>query len=120
MKLKIEIEKELTQEFLADIINTAVEGGIDYWIGSIDWNRDEKGNYLEVTVVPEDEEEEKTVKIEQLPEVLKKIIEGTFACRKDIRDSITSAVLEVDAGDIDADCADVIFQFACFGELVYG
>lgn len=39
---------------------------------------------------------------------------------KAVSDGIDDGKGDIDAGHMDADAADVLMQFACFGELVYG
>ena len=48
------------------------------------------------------------------------IYTGKIAVGKGILDSITSAIMEEEYGEVDGDAADVIIQVAAFGEIIYG
>lgn len=120
MKLKVEIERELSQEFISDIICTAFEGGINYWCNTADPTVVDKQYVSAVLYDAEDENKAHTLTSEAMVEAIKGIMEGTYQCRSDIREAITKGIIDLDGGYIDADGADVIVQFAVFKELVYG
>ena len=116
MKLKIEMEVTLTQDDIDCIVAMAFDGGIGYWC----WKATVVGEYLgeyasdqisrggKVMLLDDDGEHE--LNPENFAEAMKRVIaEG----RLTIEDG------EIDAGEVDADIADLIVQYAIFGELVY-
>ncbi len=119
-KLVVSIQRDLSAQFISDIFDTAFEGGINYWCSKADTTYE--GEVIASAILTDAEDEE--VKIPTLTQALAveaigKIIDGSYACRSDIRESILNAVLEYDGGYIDSEGADCIVQFAVFKELVY-
>jgi hypothetical protein len=111
------------EQFLADIIVGAVEGGTGYWaqVSGYHWSDDEPA---ETRATLHDMEDSATfaLTIEDIARGLAMIVDerGEFRLNDQLRSSIVLADRENDGGYIDADCADVIAQAACFGEVVYG
>lgn len=116
MKLKVELEVELTQEDIDDIVGTAFDGGIGYWC----WKATVVGEYLGEyasdqisrggSVLLKDDDGDHELNPENFAAAMKRVIaEG----RLTIEDG------HIDAGEVDADLADLIVQYAVFGELVY-
>jgi hypothetical protein len=124
MQLKASITRELSVDFIDGIFVTAFEGGINYWCDHA--VSQYEGEHVVSTKLhyKEDEDEPKTTEVSvdtaAVVDALTKIIEGIYQCRVDLREAITRAVFDLDAGNIDADCADVVVQYAAFKELVYG
>lgn len=115
---------EVSKEFLNDVMTTALEGGINYWASITETKTENvEGDtvYLSATVVDAEDEdaEEHTVTLEKLVEAIQKIVQPEFDLRQDIKKSIISGVLKQDAGYIDAEGADVIFQVAAMGSIVF-
>jgi hypothetical protein len=128
------------QEFLADVITTAVEGGINYWstVSGYKWffpdldggsaEHEEGMANAYVTVHPEDEDVSFYIDTEKIEEAINRILDaGPVGPNKSGGlltrygwSQVCLASKESDAGEIDADIADCIVQVACFGELVYG
>lgn len=123
------------EQFLSDIISTAIEGGIGYWSTTLayQWTDDDgqpqlcvgerlarpTGTYAAIT--PVDSEVIYGIDTNIIAKGIDVMRESpNFNGSHVLRDSILAASRENDAGDIDADCADVIVQAALFGELVYG
>lgn len=119
---KIKTDRE---EFLDDIIITAIEGGIGYWsvCHSYKWE-----NQPEVTAVIQEFDEwdnepigdKITVNRDLIRKGLKEIIAGESNCHPNGVKVIAGATATNDGGEIDADLADVIVQVGCFGNIVYG
>jgi hypothetical protein len=124
MELNINIKVTLSDSDIADILVTAFEGGINYWCGKVKmlktsvpdevWEANEKiiasdfiglGGTLKLFDA-EDEDETWELNAEKL----KAGIEMYFS----------ENGVDTDMGDIDAEAADSIIQYALFGELVYG
>jgi hypothetical protein len=115
------------KQFLNDVITTAVEGGIGYWSQVSDYHW---GDEIETTVRVHELDDDGTpdaigvpitpAKIEDaIKLILTKDSHGDYIHSR-IRSNIFEASAENDAGDIDADLADIIVQIAMFGKLVYG
>lgn len=116
------------KEFLSDILITATEGGINYWsqLLSRKWEQPDRNILLAVRVQPIDDDwqpEGEAVLVDQakLEGALALILDTRreFSVRGDIYQAIALGNRNNDAGEIDAEAADVIVQAACFGEIVY-
>jgi hypothetical protein len=124
-------------EFLGDIISAALEGGIGYWSQCSQYQYELNGE-IKVAVgkrqgdepratVHELNDDESGYKDEGLEITLEAVEKGLdmilgelVAVAEYHRESISRASDRNDAGDIDADDADVIVQVALFGAIVYG
>lgn len=129
----IGVKVDLTPEFLSDVLIIAFDaphGGCWYWAepsinaDTEQWayiSPDDK-TWTKVTVVETEPSDGKSPIVYTVNHpaiqrgcelLLKKVIEGA--------DFPTTAVaiLQQDAGMIDADAADVIVQYAIFGEVIY-
>lgn len=118
------------ETFLADIITTAVEGGINYWAevtgyqwgtefgpGKLDGNR----KFAKATVRDaEADDAAKELTTDKIATAVGKVCRGEVKLRGDIVAAIAQGNAENDAGYIDADAADCLVQIALLGELVYG
>ena len=116
------------EQFLDDIITTALEGGIGYWsvAESYVW-----GDDIPTAAVISDAESDDPG-FENLV-VDRALVEKSLALMaagsvKHLDDSMRARIVSIaaehpknlDAGDIDADDADVIVQVGLFGEVTYG
>lgn len=120
MEINIAIKRELDREFIGDIFTTAFYGGITYWCEKADNTYDSGHVVSAVLHIAEEDDETVTVTTEGIIEAISKIMDGTYPVRLDIREAINKAIIDNDCGNIDADGADVIVQYAGFKELVYG
>lgn len=112
----------LTSENTDDIVCTALEGGINYWcfrcevIGEYlgEWAHEQiaRGGALRLY----DSEEDKTYIL-----TLEKFLSG-FKMWLEYGDDLYGAVSKVgvDTTEIDACMADLIIQYALFGDVVFG
>lgn len=137
------------EEFLSDVIIGAVEGGTGYWasVASYRWEDRPAANIYAVLI---DEEQEDDVRafaelfasahgrkiklselidecdgiyrldIDAVAKGIGLIVRGEVGVRSDLKALIAQASRENDAGDIDAEGADVIVQAALLGGVVYG
>lgn len=110
------------KQFLADVLTTAVDGGINYWAMVSNYVFDspsetrvtvhelgDDGNpsgYVDITITEIDEAIRSVLTDSSLP--------------SHVRSMVRETNIENDAGDIDAELADIIMQFAVLGELTYG
>jgi len=121
-------EIKLSAQDVNDIMVTALEGGINYWCGSarpkdndykLSGEDDEglasdvltKGGAL-ILIDVEDEEEKNTL-------TLAKFLKGFQMFLKENNITIDRDGT-IDTGEIDANWADNIIQYAVFGEIVFG
>jgi hypothetical protein len=133
---------EERKQFLADIITTAVEGGTGYWAqvsqyqygdysGIFDgklsvYTGKRQGDDTRATLheMNDDEtgykDEGLDLDFDAVARGLGKIKRGEIGINDRLRAMIMVADAENDAGNIDADAADVIAQVALLGEIVYG
>lgn len=117
------------EQFLSDVITTAIEGGIGYWSVCLQYQYEgnvvvidgkDYGGGTRATISPLDTDDIWHVTPDTIARGISVIREREDFCRLAIRDTILAASRENDGGEIDADGADVIVQAALFGELVYG
>ena len=114
---------EKRQKFLEDILCTAIEGAMDYWVdewvevdlqkptdSAVDWY------YVSATITDE-EGDEYTITPDTIAEGLRMIVKRNAARDKDL---ILHSHTNGDRGDHDALDADKIVQLALFGNVVYG
>lgn len=123
-------------DFLATIVTTAVEGGINYWshVSGYRWGYRSLGQsdgqplpadvqpYAECVVHVDDEDGEPLdLNIDVAARGLRLIREGKVSLNESIRRGIMLADrTNGDDGDIDAGDADCIVQAGLFREIVYG
>lgn len=120
-------------EFLSDVLITATEGGINYWAHprSRTWDGipAEPGSTLMSAVLVDREELEgdqptnkrHVIDHDAVERGIALILSTTekFSVREDIYRMILLGHYKNDAGEIDAEAADVIVQAALFGEILY-
>jgi hypothetical protein len=125
------------EDFLSDVITTAIEGGIGYWsqcsqyqwvdstVGdgklrvSVGQRRPDEGTRATIEDI-EDDQREYHITPSVIHNGIGEIEREIHLARDDLREMILAASRENDAGMIDADCADVIVQAGLFGEVRYG
>lgn len=119
MNHKLNIEIEITQDFLRDVLITACEGGIGYWsrLSKYKWRKpdapanatvDEATLDWPVAVVVE----EGRIGVTVTPELVRLGIERALAKGCGQRATLLEAVATDDAGLIDSELGDVIIQYA--------
>lgn len=108
-------------QFLADVLTTAVEGGTGYW-AAIGGYKFEPASEAQAFFHIEDEPDRQPefVGLDAIAKGIGRVLDPEFKVRADIREQVALGSRENDAGEIDADGADVIVQAAIFGEIVYG
>ena len=142
MFITVEIDVQITDEDIDDIMCSALEGGINYWCHKAEVVGDYLGEYASEQIskggelmlydsYEEDEEghskkylltKEKFIEGIRLgiTKNLITAIEPTTVTEKSGRIVKTENVYRLETGDIDANDADLIVQFAIFGDVVYG
>ena len=130
--VKLELVKEVTRDFLDDVLVTAFDsqyGGCWYWAkpAGRGWIQQDCGTEeqtwsgVEITWEEREEEGMDPVVVDHalLVTGIQRILDSKDI-RKQIKELMETAVFQDDAGDVDADLADTIVQYALFGEGVYG
>lgn len=127
---KVEETKEITltivtvvaveDDFIEDVLVTATQGGSNYW-GDFAGKRGDL-TLLTVTDAEGEEDYEHLLNFAKVREAIRKLAVLTVDLDVNAQDRLTirEAVIQQDAGMIDADLADVIVQIACFDKLIYG
>lgn len=131
VKMNIKVERTLDEEFVSNVLITAFDGHYGacwYWARP---TRTEEESFISTSGAPNDhwtearvhdmEDETKKFKVHAkvLETGIQRILDEDHIAES-IRQYIVSAVLEDDAGHIDATAADCIVQVGLFNELVYG
>jgi len=128
-KLLVEFHVHVTPQDIDDIMVTALEGGITHWCGSAEvvggkylgeYASDQisRGGELQLCDI-EDPSENWILSRSNFLDGLAKYLEaGNMDCIEE--SNFSSSVYTLETGDIDADAADSIIQYALFGKLVYG
>lgn len=130
MPYTITVQRELTDQFLMDVMTTMVESGysaVHYWtvvnkVHRVD-NQD-LDSYLsvfEIDLVNPNTGRVVTITMERAAQAIQAILADRALCQVGYpADYIVSAVNDMDAGDIDATAADCIAQVAVLGVVEYG
>lgn len=130
----VAVKVELSDDFLSDILITAFDGscgGSWYWaepiVGIPTFGIDKAENVMNdcwrwLAVNDRESDGIKLLVVDhvRLTNGIQSIIDGSVALNAEIHSSVLSAVLESDAGYIDATAADCIVQAGMFGEVIYG
>lgn len=113
------------EQYLADIIITAVEGGSGYWASFKAYRHSEPAT---TSVYVRDYETKDAawvfVGLDQIEGALGRIIRGDgvdlLSLSERVRQHIVKCDQQNDAGNIDADDADCILQIAVYGKIIFG
>lgn len=124
-------------QFLGDIISCAVEGGTGYWAqvsqyqyeidGRICVNVGKRQGDKPQAILHRLKDDESgyeddglLVTLDTIQLGIDRITDGAVGVRSSLRNDITFADAENDAGEIDAGAADVIVQAGLLGEVKFG
>jgi len=132
--IHITIPVTLDPQFLHDVFVTALEGGIGYWsdcheyrwsLGAPSHEADLVGFYATVVDAEGDDDTVHRIDRPAIVRGVERILTGQATCcgkpiGSHLVGTVARAVVGGDAGDIDAEIADVIVQIGLFGEIVYG
>ena len=128
----VKTEHVIDMDMLNDVIVSAIEGGSNYWYFIAEeayktikkYQKDGKcfsesilpailaGEKIDIHDLEEQDEVIGTISLETLQERLQKMADD---CRPEI-----SIIYQYSDDDYDANDADVIFQYLCMGEIVFG
>ena len=111
--------------FLADVLVTAVEGGISYWCDhqNYSWAQDEETDYMTDAFVEVDAGDGKgwmAVTLDTIEAGIAKVKESGFLINSGVLSDILIGDNNDDGGDVDSIAADCIVQAGLFGEVIYG
>lgn len=124
-ELEIHIPKwNVTLQYLADILITAVESGDDgigYWCDILSYTHTEGPEHTRAVILDSEDEDalEQVITIEVIRVGLERCIKSNTT-RADYYQHIVESTIEDDASMIDSTCADIIVQFGLLGEALYG
>jgi len=123
-EIEAKIKIRLTEENIDDIMTTALEGGINYWCSKAEvvedrrvsvWGHEQiaRGGML----ILHDSETDDKWELD-----LKKFLNGIKLWVENELDQYGAIQADgtLDCGEIDADIADLIIQYAIFGEQFFG
>lgn len=121
---KIEVTHEVDDTFLADILITAVEGGITYWSSVVAYTHTEGPEHTRAEIAVDDEETDdakryRTVNLAVILDGVTKLLNRRAVNRR-LLGYLRDAVSGNDAGHVDSDLADNIVQMGLFDEVRYG
>jgi len=129
VRVSINLNVELDDEFFDDLICTMFEGGSNYWINYIDIHHPDGNKPRGVpnsTWATEALRKDGSVSIYSLDDKVnyqlteQKLIAGVQMWVDKYPDKVSIVHNIIDSGDIDANEADSILQYALFKELVFG
>jgi len=122
-KIKAIIEVDITEEDIDDIVCAALEGGVNYWCNQVRTVGERLGEYASDQISLGGELEFRaggnwhTLNKEKLLKGIQMYVERSHSITitEDTRDG-----LRLDTCQVDTEVADVVIQYALFGEIVYG
>lgn len=120
-----EVDMDSREYFLNCIIVHAIEGGTGYWAVVHEYKpRDAGDGWAVIQQFDEGTGDPFGNKFRldcpTIEKTITDIVAGKFDIHYDDKHTVARASEENDAGDIDADLADIIVQLATLGEVVYG
>ncbi len=120
MELEISLKVEIKQQDIDDIMVTALEGGITYWCDECVVEGEYLGKYASDQI-----SRGGTLRLHEIDgdwQVLTKdkFMKGLATYIKNHGGVELFYYNELDVGNIDADAADSIIQYALFDDIVYG
>jgi len=114
------------EQFLADIITGAIEGGINYWAATEEykWDCPAQDTHAVIREVLDFDAPEYgppvIMTLDTIARGIRILLEPGVEISPDIREAVREGNRDNDACYIDADAADCIVQMAIFGKLVFG
>jgi hypothetical protein len=111
----IQFDFKISWDDFQDICSTASFGGIDGWAHESHLNKEDG-----IFTIVDEELVHHHVSKEKVEQVIADLFSRRKTCPEATWKSIEWAVIYHEYGEIDAADADIIFQLACFDEIVYG
>lgn len=125
-RIKATFDIAITDEDIDDIMSTALYDGIGYWCKSAQAVNGTLGNYLSeqigkggaIIIETIDGIDRMLTKANLLNGLQQAIENGYINYGTALLFGVSKVM--IDTGEIDSEAADIIIQFALFGEVVYG
>lgn len=120
------ITRQFPLQLAADVICTAIEGGIDYWSDTIVYKRTEgpEHTYAQITKHEDlrdpDDPDHYTINTDVVVLGLTRLLSGDVDVDGTIMDYIHQSLDDKSAYMIDNDAADIIVQAGLFGKVLFG
>lgn len=118
----------ISKEDIDDIMVSALEGGITYWVDKVDKVEPRCGIEFDFasdviskggSILIHDNEEDATYELTKA-----KLLQGIRMYAEQPKNNdifeVIDRELHIDCGMVDAEVADAIIQYALFGEIIYG
>ena len=124
--MKVKITVDLDDQFLGDVMTTALEGGVNYWSACSEVERLEDLTIVSCLIhqLNDDEdgyeEEGLYLTLKEIGLGIQRLMSGDVGVNSTLLGYISQAVAEKYAGHIDSDAADVIVQAGLLNEIRYG
>ena len=118
IKIGVNVTITFTREFLADILCTAIEGGINYWAAIKDVQRNEELGVVSCSLKDAEDDEDEWHDVST--DTIIKGIELYLSNRDNFTKRLYQELLTGNAADYDVDDADLLVQLGLFGNIVYG
>ena len=137
--IKLDLRLNLPADFLHSVFTTAVEGGVTWWdVLNYKWATPEGKDELQeffahvdvhegaplpiATPLDSDRPRRVYVRRSTILKGIQRVMdrEGGIKIHETLRGEIAAAIVTGDAGQIDAEQADIILQAALFNEIVFG
>ncbi len=118
IKINVNVTITFTREFLADILCTAVEGGINYWAAISGVQRNENLGVVCCSVKDAEDDEDEWHDVST--DTIIKGIELYLSNNDNMTRRLYQELLSGNSADYDVDDADLLVQLGLFGNIVYG
>ena len=118
IKIEVKVTVEFTRDFLADVLCTGVEGGINYWALIRNISRNESLGIVSCSVKDFEDDDGEFVEIST--DTIAKGIELYLSNSDNFTKRLYQELLCGNAADYDIEDADLIIQLGLFGNIIYG
>ena len=111
----------MNHQMYVDIVVTAVEGGINYWAGALDYNAEHYPDSIQATIIEFQGMDPKPVEL--TPELIERgfnlLMSGKVKINSELLHDLHHSV-RTQEWEGDAELADCIVQAGVFGDVIYG
>jgi hypothetical protein len=107
------------EQFLRDVMTTAIEGGIDYWAYVRDLERNNDGDVVcfDVRDAEEPEQDRTHIDADAIRGAINRILGNHVKVGRDIVEQFIGFPNDCENTNCDAEGADVVVQIAVYGEI---
>jgi hypothetical protein len=123
---RLTMRNKPSEEFLQDVITTALEGGIGYWAVAKIGKRGPDLEYIWTAIMEEECSSDKDnlgwqcLDADMILRGIDVVLAGKAEVNKNYLRTLEKAVVNSDACDVDAELADIVVQAGFFGRVIYG